>query len=70
MTLKQLVGANIRRIRESKEISMGDLAKKCGAHYTAIAQFEEGHRLPGLINAIRVAHALEVTIDKLVSVKE
>jgi transcriptional regulator with XRE-family HTH domain len=70
MTLKELVGSNIRRIREKQGMSMGELAKKTGRHYTAIAQFEEGHRLPGLVNAVRVAHALEVTLDKLVSVEE
>ena len=55
----------LRRTREDKGLSQGDLAHKSGLQPSAISHFESGRRSPSFDNLKRLADALAVTIDYL-----
>ncbi len=58
-------GERLRRTREDKGLSQGDLAHKTGLQPSAISHFESGRRSPSFDNLKRLADALAVTIDYL-----
>ena len=58
-------GENLRKIRQIKRISQIDLAKNVGVDPTFISKLELGKRLPSLPILVRIADALNVTVDEL-----
>ncbi len=60
-----VVGLNIRKIREEKELSQEKLASLAGLHRTYIGQIERGEKNIGLKNLERIAKALKVSIKDL-----
>jgi len=58
-------GENLRKIRQIKRISQIDLAKSVGVDPTVISKLELGKRLPSLPILVRIADALNVTVDEL-----
>lgn len=59
------VGKNIRRIRESKNLSQEAFAFKANLHRAYIGQIERGEKNIGLQNLEKIALALEVSIQNL-----
>lgn len=57
----------IKKIRESKTMTQVELARKSGLTAAWISHFENGRRLPSLPSFIRIADALEVTLDSLIN---
>lgn len=55
----------LRKAREYKEISQGELAKRAGIQASAVSHFETGTRKPSFDNLKRLADALRVTTDYL-----
>jgi transcriptional regulator with XRE-family HTH domain len=55
----------LKRTRHSRGISQRTLAKKIGFHPTAISHFEAGRRLPSLSSLVKIANALDISIDYL-----
>ncbi len=55
-----MVGKNIRRIREEKELSQEDLAFECELHRTYISGVERGIRNPTIVSLEKIADALDV----------
>jgi len=57
-------------MRGSKRWTQEDLAKKCGLHTTAIAQFETGRRKPSFNNLIKISKGLNVSLDWLMGLNQ
>ena len=64
--IKEVVGLNIRRIREKRGLSQEKLAGLAGIHRVYMGQVERGEKNIGLINLDRIAKALDVNIKVLV----
>lgn len=58
-------GAHIRYLRNQQQLSQEQLAEKAGMHRTYIGMVERGERNPALLNLIRLAEALEVSLTSL-----
>ena len=56
---------HLKHIRDSKDLSQGDLAKRAGLQPAAISHFETGERKPSFDNLIKLADALGVSMDYL-----
>ena len=59
-------GKNLRKIRLSKKLSQGDVAKVLGVHRSYISGLERGVRNPSLVTVQKVAKALGVSAGKLI----
>lgn len=62
----------VRRLVEARENvrwSQADLAKMTGLQPAAVSHFETGQRLPSLPNVVKLANALQVSIDWLVGLE-
>lgn len=56
------------RIKERREyfgLSQRELARRVGVGKTTISEIEGGDRLPNVETAIRIARALETTVEQL-----
>jgi len=61
------LGARIRRWRLERELSQGELGKKCGSlTATSIYRYETDRVVPGIDILVRIADALDVPVDLLV----
>jgi transcriptional regulator with XRE-family HTH domain len=60
-------GKKLREVRLKKKLSQGDVAKILGVHRSYISGLERGARNPSLLTVQKVARALGVTADKLIS---
>lgn len=66
-----ILGINIKKIRESKEISAYRLAKEAGVGKTTISEIESGKRQSLNTNTIeKIANVLEVSTDELLATEE
>jgi transcriptional regulator with XRE-family HTH domain len=55
----------LRECRELRGYSQTDLAARTGLKPSAVSHFETGNRVPSLGNLIRLADALDVSLDTL-----
>jgi transcriptional regulator with XRE-family HTH domain len=67
MDITQLFGEKVRSIRKEQQLSQDELADQCGLHRTYIGAVERGERNITLINAEKIANALQVSLSELVS---
>lgn len=67
MNISQLFGEKVRSNRKKQQISQDELANLCGLHRTYIGAVERGERNITLINAEKIANALQVNLSELVS---
>lgn len=67
-----MVGKKIRSLRIEKGLSLRELARKAGiTSFSYIANIERGVvKDPALSTIIKIAKALEISIDELVGKKE
>lgn len=65
--IKKQFGEKIRQIRKQKKISQEELAFRAGLHRTYISDIERGTRNVSLKNIEKIAKALSITPDKLLS---
>lgn len=63
--ISEKLGANIRRIREGKELSQSDLCKKLKVDRAYVSNLEGGKSNPTLQTLERLAKALGVSISEL-----
>ena len=63
--IMQKLGKNLRRIREAKGLTQGDIYRKLGMDRGYISGIENGHRNPTLLNIEKLAKVLDVTVDEL-----
>lgn len=62
---QETFAARLRRIREKRELSQSDLARRAGMQPSAVAHFEADRRKPSFDNVRELAKALEVSADVL-----
>lgn len=68
--LLKIFGENIKRIREQKGLSQEALAFIAGLSRSYYAEVENGKRNLSLINIIKINIALEVELNKLITLNE
>lgn len=64
-TPSETFGVRLRRLREQREISQSELARRALVQPSAIAHFEAERRKPSFENIRSLAKALSVTTDML-----
>lgn len=64
---KNILAANIRRIRSETGMSQEELGERAGLHRTYISSVERGERNISLENIFAIAEALGVSASELVS---
>ena len=62
---EEIIGQNIKKERLAKGMSQNDLGKKCDIVNTVISAYENKKKQPGLNTIVKIAKALDVSIDKL-----
>jgi transcriptional regulator with XRE-family HTH domain len=60
-----LLGRNVRRIRETKQLTQEKLAEFAALDPTYISGIERGLRNPGIKNVAKIAKALGITTSEL-----
>lgn len=61
------LGKNIRKYRLMHGMRQEDLAEKCECSDSHIGQIENARGVPSLDMVVRIANALDVTVDQLLS---
>lgn len=61
---------NLKKIREMKGITTGELAECAGIAQQQISKYEAGAAIPNAITAAAIAKRLGVTVEQLVNGKE
>ena len=69
MKPQQILGSNVRRLREAKGWSQEDLAEKANLHRTYVSGIERGVRNPSLTIVFKLAEGLGVEPGNLLSRK-
>lgn len=62
--LKQF-GKHVRHLRQLQDLSQETLAEKANMHRIYIGMIERGERNPALLNLIRLASALDISLPEL-----
>jgi transcriptional regulator with XRE-family HTH domain len=60
-----IVGERLRVLRESKDLSQGDIQKRTGLMRCYISRVENGHTVPAVETLYKFARALEVPMYRL-----
>ena len=64
-SLNKKLGERLKKLRQEKGMSQGDIARKLGVHRSYISRIERGVRNPTVKNVERIAEALGVSPHKL-----
>lgn len=64
------LGQKITKIRKEKKLSQVDIANTVGVSRDAISKYERDDIIPSVENAKKIAKALEISLDYLVSEQE
>jgi transcriptional regulator with XRE-family HTH domain len=59
------IGKRLRQLRESKQLSQGDVEKRTGLLRAYISRVENGHTVPSVGTLEKMARALEVPMYRL-----
>ncbi|MEI8176408.1 MAG: XRE family transcriptional regulator [Candidatus Omnitrophota bacterium] len=65
-----LIGVNIKRSREEKDITLREFAKRLGVSASFISQVETGKASPSLSTLKAIADALQTTVGSLIGENE
>ncbi len=60
-----LIGNRLKELRESKELSQGDIEKRSGLLRCYLSRVENGHTVPSVETLEKMARALEVPMYRL-----
>jgi len=60
-----LIGDRLRKLREEKKLSQGDIEKRTGLLRAYISRVEHGHTTPTIQTLEKIARALEVPLYRL-----
>ena len=60
------ISENMKKLRESKGISMAELAECASIAAPQIAKYEAGINVPNAITAVAIAERLGTTVEQLV----
>ncbi len=64
------IGPRIRALRDAMELSLRDLADRCGVSAPMLSQVERGETSPTLAVAARIAGGLELSLSQLLRLDE
>lgn len=64
--MSKINGQKIKNRRKELGMSQDDLAEKVGVSKVAICWYESGERTPGLENFLKLADALDLSLDETV----
>jgi transcriptional regulator with XRE-family HTH domain len=64
------VGSRIRALREASDLSLRDLAARCGVSAPMLSQVERGETSPTLSVAAKIAAGLDLTLSQLLRLDE
>lgn len=67
MKLTEIVAKNIKRLRETQELTQQQLATRGKIPRSTVATIESGESSPSIDTLLKVAEALAVSLDELVS---
>ncbi len=67
--IKFIFGLKLKNLRQTKKLSLSELAKKCGMSVSYLNEIEAGKKYPKSDKIAALANALGVSYDKLVSLK-
>lgn len=67
--MKNSFTKHIQKIRHSADKTQKEVAKAAGITEVCYQQYEYGNRIPSATVAIRIADALETTVEKIWGVK-
>jgi transcriptional regulator with XRE-family HTH domain len=65
MSASMLIGERLRKLREEKKLSQGDIEKRTGLLRAYISRVEHGHTTPTIQTLEKIARALEVPLYRL-----
>jgi len=60
-----IIGIRLRKLREERKLSQGDIEKRTGLLRCYISRVENGHTVPSLETLERLAAALEIPLYQL-----
>jgi transcriptional regulator with XRE-family HTH domain len=64
------VGPRVRALREAMDLSLRDLAERCGVSAPMLSQVERGETSPTLAVAAKIAGGLELSLSQLLRLDE
>jgi transcriptional regulator with XRE-family HTH domain len=62
---REAFAARLRGLRSGAQLTQLELAERAGLHQQSVWSYEVGRRVPGLYEAVRLAGALGVSLDRL-----
>lgn len=65
METKEIIGRNIRSLRSKQGMSLSALAREIGVDNAYMGRLERGEKNPRSDTLLRIAYALNVTVDNL-----
>ncbi len=63
--MTMIIGTRLRKLREDKKLSQGDIEERTGLLRCYISRVENGHTVPSLETLERLASALEIPLYQL-----
>lgn len=63
--IHQALRERLRTFREMRGLTQGELGTKAGMAAASVSHFETGQRVPSLDSLVKLADALEVSVDAL-----
>jgi transcriptional regulator with XRE-family HTH domain len=64
---KAILGRNVRKLRQQKKLTQEELAFEAEIDLTYVGGIERGKRNPSLLVMVRIADALQVPLQRLIS---
>jgi transcriptional regulator with XRE-family HTH domain len=61
----QSFAANLKALRELRKLTQAELGNRAGMGAASVSHFETGQRAPSLDSLVKLADALDVTVDTL-----
>jgi transcriptional regulator with XRE-family HTH domain len=64
-SVAERLAGNLRRLREARNLTQAELGKRADMAAASVSHFETGQRAPSLESLVKLADALEVSVDTL-----
>lgn len=68
--IKQEIQTNIAKLRKARHLTQEVLAEKCEMSVKSISDIETNRRGVSLISLIKILHAMDIDLNKLISREE
>jgi len=64
-----MVATNLREIRKQRGLTQKELSEKSGVARISIARYESGKVIPGALNLMKLAKAMECNAEEIITKK-